>query len=162
MVMGSSREDVEILPADRKLLNKLGGAKLDAILSSQAVQKADEVLSNAADDLYLDCVSESVKLQALAAQFQNPDNRRAKLGKIVSVAFRIKNKSSQGGYDLIATLAESLQIRGETCLGDPDQSVVRVILWHVQSIAQLLALKVKADGGEVGKAILAEVQKLRA
>lgn len=156
--------DVVVLPADKSLFNKIGGVSLDKIIPQQLIQKADSVIADASDELYLDCIAESVKLQALVSQLSLSDpNIGPRLKRIVSAAFGIKNRASQSGYTLVASLAESLQTHCESVdVAALTPNVLRIVVWHAHSIAQLLAKKVRADGGDVGKAILAEVQKIRA
>lgn len=151
-----------ILPADKTLLNKLGGVDLDKVFSPENVQKAEVVLKDAEEVLYLDCLADSVKLQSMIAQLEKSGKTVEQIGKVVLLAFGIKNKAGQSGYDLIAALAKSLQIRCEEIT--PEQATptaLKLIDWHVQSIARLLAAKSKGDGGETGKAILAQIEGVK-
>ncbi|MDD4616593.1 MAG: hypothetical protein PHW76_05695 [Alphaproteobacteria bacterium] len=161
----TTAEDVVILAADKTLLKKLGNTKLDAVFGPQAIEKAQAAINSAAEGLYIECMSESVNLEVMAAQLEQASVAEVlgpKVKKLVSVAFKIKSKSAQSGYGLVATLAESLQKICESIVPEKvTPSVVKILIWHSRSISHLLMAKVKADGGAMGKAILAEVQKIK-
>jgi hypothetical protein len=158
-----SPENIAILPPDKTLLNKLGAGNLDKIMSPEAIKKAETVITNASGDLYQECMTESAKLQLLTAHLESSDkNIGPKLKKIVSVAFGIKSKAAQSGYNLVSALAKSLHMRcEEMTMEQTTPAAIKIIAWHAQSIAQLLALKVKGEGGEIGKAIIAELERIK-
>ncbi len=159
----SATEEAVILPPDKTLLRKVGGVNLDIVLSPKAIEKAQAIIANASEELYLDCVSASVKLLAAASLIESSQNLGSKIQKIIPLAFIIKNEAAQSGYDLISTLAESLQKTCETLdVEAAKPSDLRIILWHAESIVKLLTLKVKANGGEIGEEIMAEIEKLGA
>ena len=66
-----------------------------------------------------------------------------------------------GGYNLVSVLAKSLH---QLCMQTGDDVItptyLRIIQWHVESLVQLLKLRVKGLGGVVGDAILAELDGL--
>jgi hypothetical protein len=156
--------DVIILPADKTLMQKLGGVSLDVLLSPDAVKKAETVLATASEDLYLDCVKAAAELRSVADASEK--NKKAfaaaSRAKIISLAFAIKAKAGQCGYTLVAALAKSLHTRCEEIPAEQTTlAALKIIAWHAQSIEKLLTLNVDGDGGEMGKAIMAEIEKLK-
>jgi hypothetical protein len=158
----NSTDDVTVLAADRSLLRKLGGASLGVILSPEVIKRAEGAITDAADGLYSDCVDEGVRLRVLVDSLkQGGDAAFPLLKNVVTAAFSTKTKAGLAGLDLVAALAKSLQILCEKMTASElTPATLQVIEWHVQSIGQLLSLRVKGDGGQVGKAILAEIDKL--
>ena len=152
-----------ILDADHSLMRKLGNVPLDKILTPQAVQKAEAVITEAADTFYLDCVQEAGKLRALTEKLDNRHSDNSALLKdIVAISFAIKTKAAQSGYTLIAEIAKSLHLFCEEWTARSlTDSALKIIRWHEQSIRQLTATKITGAGGEIGKNILAELEKLR-
>jgi len=155
-------DDVTVLKADKTLFNKLGGANLDEILSPEKIKKAETVIREASGDFYSECVVDAAKLKTLVGQVERRDgNLQSKIKKIVDVAFGIKNKAAQSGYNLIAALAKSLHVRCEALAEQPlNQAEIKIIAWHSESIERLLNLKIEGDGGDVGQAILGELKKI--
>ncbi len=153
-------DDVLILPADKALKNKLGDLNLDELFSPDIIQVAERVISSASLDLYSECIKESAKLHFLVSEFgiagnDNPPD----LKKIISVAFALKTKAGQLGYDLVAELAKLLHTGCEEVSEEKVTAAAhKIIRWYAQSIAQLLYAKVEGDGGEIGKEILSEAE----
>jgi hypothetical protein len=156
-------DDVTVLAADQSLLRKLGNINLDKVLSPEAIEKAEAVITDASDGLYVDCLKEADKLESVVDQFKSRAlDVEHHLKKIISSSFSIKAKAGQSGYDLVSLLAKSLHVRCEEMLAEQvTPSALKIIAWHAQSIKQLLVLNVKGDGGKVGEAILAEIEKLK-
>jgi hypothetical protein len=155
-------DKVKILPPDRTLQQKIGTANLDQLLSPQVVEDAQQVIVRSSDQLLDESIAEMKKM-VLAAQSLSaaPDKARQALREVTASAFSLKAKAGLGGYDLISLLAKSLNQRCEQ-IGDSVVAVAQlpVLKWHVESLERLLSLKVKGMGGQVGEAILKELEKL--
>jgi len=159
----NNSDDAVILEADQTLMRKLGGVSLDKIISTDAIKSAEGIISNAASSLYDDCLKESESLQTITAQLEKtPQLDEATTKKIIDVSFAIKSKAGQSGYDLVSALAKSLHL---FCEGMPnthsETSALKIIIWHMKSIRQLLAANMRGIGGSVGTAIMTEMEKLK-
>jgi len=158
-----NEDEVTIIEADTSLLRKFGKENLDRILSPEAVRRAENIIANASHDFYQDCVMETPKLKPFVAQLTKGGMAsQLALKNIISIAFSVKTKSGQANYDLVAALAKSLHfICEETTPAQITPSMLKVIEWHYNSINLLLTAKMAGDGGEIGKDILAEIEKIR-
>jgi len=158
--LNEEEDEAIIVKADYTLLRKFAGASLDKIFSPEAISAAEKAITDAAGGLYAECVEEGKKLQTLVARLKEGPSA-ATLQDLIDTAFSAKTKAGLAGFDLVAALAKSLQILCEkTSLAELVPATIQIIEWHIQSISQLLTLKVKGNGGEAGKAILAEIEKL--
>jgi hypothetical protein len=158
-------DDVRILPPDFSLQKKLGGVSFDQIVTPQVLAAAQQAIVDTADQFIGESVAEVTGLEKAMTDFvASKGANRAALDHMVSSSFSIKVKSGLAGYDLISTLAKSLNLRCEALAAPGAEGGVAVgmpiIKWHVDSINQLLNLKIKGMGGPVGEAILAELAKL--
>lgn len=158
----SPEKTVQIIPPDRTLQKKVSMSTLDAMVAPQTMRAAQKIIMESSDKFLEDSLAHTKKI-ALAASHLNvaPDKSRQALDIIVASAFLLKASAALGGYDLISTLAKSLQQCCEQLsINDVPPQNMAIINWHVNSLNQLLSLKVKGLGGEVGEAILAELRKL--
>jgi hypothetical protein len=155
-------DDAIILMADTSLLRKIGGIDLDKALSPEAIKKAEVIIADASDELYVDCVDEAAKLQPMVDRLRNNGaDVGQSLTRIIATAFSIKSKAGQSGYDLVSALAKSLHVRCEEMSAEQmTPTALEIIAWHVQGLRQILALRIKGNGGKHGEAILAELKKL--
>ena len=158
-----SPNKVTILAADYSMLRKLGGISLDKILSPEVIKEAETIITGASSELYNDCVDTVAKLQASVDRLKERGGiTDSTLKDIISDAFSAKTKAGLAGFDLVAALAKSLQILCEqVTITELATATIQIIEWHMQSIGQLLALKVKGDGGQAGKEILSEIERLK-
>lgn len=156
-------DDVQIIPADYSLLHKIGVTNLDIIFSVKAAQRAEDVVQAAVDEFYAECVTDGDALKDCVKQLKiAPATLQESLYQVATLAFDMKTKAAQAGYDLVASLAKSLHIlceESENLL--PPATMIEIIEWHQNSINRLLTLKLKGNGGPFGQAILAEIEKLQ-
>lgn len=153
-------DEATIIKADYTLMRKFGGASLDKVFSSEAIQEAQKTIAAVSDDFYRECVEDGKKLQSLVTSLK-ANASAATLQNIADTAFSAKVKAGQGGFELIAALAKSLQdVCEKTPAAELTPAAIQIVEWHVQSIGRLLSLKIAGDGGEAGKAILEEIEKL--
>ena len=157
-------DDVKILPPDHALLKKLEGADLNQLLSIKVVEAAQGVISQASDQFLDECLSHFAELQKAQKTLETDATKvQAELGKMVAASFALKSKAGLGGYDLISAIAKSLHQRCELLVGkSPTTTSLSLIRWHIDSMGQLLAMKVKGTGGNAGAAIQAELDKIAA
>ncbi len=161
--LGDPADEAVILAADRSLLRKFGGGLLDRALSPEAIKKAEAFISSASNVLYLDCMDEAARLQPMVGLLGKGglDAERS-LKRIIATSFAIKSKAGQSGYDLVSTLAKSLLLRcEELSAAQITPSTLKIITWHAQSIKRILELNIKGLGGEAGRALLVEIDRLR-
>lgn len=159
----SSTEDVKFLPPDRSLHKKLGNIDLDLLLPQKVVVEAQKVIDNSTDTFLTECLAEAVQLESLVLHMQGTVQISTVLSEVIRLSFSVKTKAGIGGYDLVATIARSLQLFSEKIQADnlPLSDVNRHILeWHVESLKRLFDLKVKGMGGPIGEAILKELKKM--
>jgi len=161
MTIETTQDDVTILAPDFSLLRKIGGERLDYIVSSTTIQRAENVIIGASNELYSECRVNMREISAIVPFLKANETNTKIVHKIVSLAFAVKVKSAQGGYDLIAALAKSLlSYCEEKEASSLMPSTITVITWHVDSINELMHHKMRGMGGEVGQAILLEIEKL--
>ena len=158
-----SADEAIILAADHSLSRKCGGGVLDRVLSLDAIKKAEAFIASSANGLYLDCVGEAAKLQMLASHLTSGGaDAEQYLTKIIASSFAIKAKAAQSGYDLVSTLAKSLLLRCEEITAKQiTPTTLKIIVWHAESIRRILELNIKGLGGEAGKALLIEIDRLK-
>ena len=155
--------EVKIFPADYALKRKIGNVNLDQILTPKIVEAAQEVIVNSSGQL-LDEVFSETKMLDLAGRALKaaPDKWQKIIPEIIPLAFAIKTKAGLGGYGLASTIAKSLQVFCEQLEGgNLSAKNVDIIIWHIESIKRLLALKVAGTGGQTGEDILAEMEKIK-
>lgn len=153
---------VTILPPDRSLQKKIGTADLGRILSPEAIGKAQDVIASAADAFLQESLAETEKLENLLQSLEDSkEKNREALRNMTAAAFNLRSKAGLGGYDLVANLARSLHRYGEQ-IAETQAAAVNTALmaWHIDSIKRLLNLGVKGMGGELGAAIMVELNRL--
>lgn len=155
-------DGVKIYAPDRTLHAKIGNVDLDRIITPQVIRSAQEAIAQSADQFLNECTLALQDLDRSSEEFfKSPGDAERLLPPIVNAAFSIKTKAGLGGYDLISTLAKSLQQHCELLEGKkPAPKNLDLIRWHIGSIKLLLAGRVKGNGGGAGTAIMAELQRI--
>jgi len=156
-------QEARILPPDYSLWEKIGSVNLDLIFTPHAIEEAQRAITEKSRDLLDEVASDMKSLdRAWKELSSSPDRWRGIFPNIVSAAFAIKTKAGLGDCELIATVSKSLQLfceqPGRHGLSERD---IEIIAWHVDSIKRLVALKISGSGGDLGKAILAEMEKIK-
>ena len=157
-------DQVKIHAPDRSLHAKIGHANLDQILTPQIIKAAESKIAASSEKFLDDSLEAMQELErSFAVLHQAPMETAAHLPIIINAAFSMKTKTGFVGYDLVWAVAKSLQIfceirTGKACT-TKDFEIMR---WHISSIKQLFDGKIKGDGGAVGAAILAEIERLTA
>ncbi len=163
-VPATTEDDVRILPPDQTMQKKLGGAKLDTLFSNEAVQEAQQVIVESAADFITETLADLQTLEeATKTLAAAPEQNHQVLATVINMSFAIKAKAGLGGYNLVSTLAKSLNSRCEL-LGDASLTPTNlsIITWHVDSMRQMLTMKIKGMGGAVGQAIITELNTMAA
>jgi hypothetical protein len=155
-------DDVKIYSPTYALRKKIGNANLDQILTPKVIEAAQEVIVNSAGQMIDEVFSGMKELdQAARALKTGAANEQTLITEIVALAFAVKTKAGLGGYDLVARIAKSLQLFCEQLeSGELTAKNRELIIWHIGSINQLLALKTEGLGGALGEEILAELAKV--
>lgn len=158
-----SSEDVTILPPDKSLYIKIGKPNLDMVFSAEIMQSAQQAIVEAAGSLIDEAKEELAKLKVAASELEKAPQRAAQfLPVIISHAFNTKSRTGLGSYTLVSEISKSLQNYCEGIAPENFSSKDRdIIKWHIQSMEMLVAKNVKGDGGEFGKAIMDEIQRLQ-
>jgi hypothetical protein len=156
-----NKMEVQILPPDRSLQQKLGVVTLEKILSPQVVATAQQAIVRASGPLLEESVAEVDRLARTARELGAGADSSKALREILDSAFSLKSKAGLAGYDFISVLAKSLNQYCESCEdGQVTPANISIISWHIQSLRRLLELKIKGSGGPLGEAILTELKKL--
>ncbi len=153
-------DNVKIFEPDHGLHVKIGGTSLDQVLPPEAVEAAQAVIQESADQFLAESFTEMDKLEAAFGNWRKAAGADG-LTAIVRTAFAVKTAAGVGGYDLVAALAKSLHLYCERSLevGAPPLKA-SILEWHVSSLRTLLTARIKGMGGAAGEAVMAEVEKL--
>ncbi len=160
--MPYANDDVRILPPDSTLMEKLGNVNLDEVFSSKTVETAQMVIANSSDILFEETIAGITQLESLQQTIASSTSKsRDVLPKIVDLSFSIKGSASLAGYDLVATIAKSLQAICEQL--DPRSltpTQLQITAWHIDSLKKVVSLKVKGTGGDAGVALQKELDTI--
>lgn len=155
-------EVVTLYAPDQSLRSKLGNADLDRIFTPQAIAAAQEQIVKATGTLLTETEAALRQLQQDFAQLQRqPAQAAQSLDAMIAAAFIIKSKIGFAGYDLVVELAKSLQLLCEQKhAAQLTERDLRLMHWHIGSIARLYEARITGDGGKLGQAIRAELAVL--
>lgn len=154
--------DVKIYAPDTSLQKKIG-VDINALFSDQVIAEAQTLITQSADQFWEGSLSLLKDLTKIAAQIkERPEVGLSLMPLMVNSSFMLRAEAGQAGYDLAATLAKSLQFQCQQKKERLASKDLNLIQWHVDSLGQILQGGVKGDGGEVGKVIMAELERLLA
>lgn len=154
-------DDVTIYEPDKSLLVRVGVTNLDSIFTPQVIASGQKVIQDSSTQFTEETHRQAEELSQIYAQFKASSSFAFPIAAVIDLAFSLRACAGLAQYNLIASLAKSLFDYSKALMGKVSEKETAVIEWHVVSISQLLALKIKGDGGEMGKAILAEINRLR-
>jgi hypothetical protein len=161
MAAPDKAEEVEILPPDTTLLTKVGLHNITSLFTDKAEATAQAMLEASKGDFRQEMLAE---FQLLEKEFWSIADAsadcKASLVCMTELAFSIKAKSGLADYKLVSALAKSLYLYCEACSVPFTGKSRDVIDWHIQSIGKILKLDIKGDGGAIGEALNAELEKL--
>jgi HPt (histidine-containing phosphotransfer) domain-containing protein len=157
-----SEPEVKIHEPDKSLLHKIGAHNLDRIFSPEVIQSAEKIIQDSADIFVDDSLKQMQQLEgAFEVLRKAPEAKILPLQTIIDRSFSVKSQAGLSGYPLVAAVARSLQLFAEqllvTALTVRDMAVIQ---WHCATITQLLSARMKDEGGAVGEAIKAEMEKV--
>ncbi len=155
-------KNVKIHAPDLALHAKIGVPTLDKILTPEVVAAAQGVIQQSSDQFLAICLARMGELERACSMWRKAPQEQAKLlPGIIDAVFSIKTKAGFGGYDLVASLAKSLQWRCEQLKDKkPAARDMDIIQWHIESMDQLMKNRVKGKGGAAGADIIAELERL--
>jgi hypothetical protein len=149
-----------ILP--NHLKEKVGGVgrKVAGEMPTELLEMADQELQKSALDFTewaRNYLATLIKLceQAAAA---DPSGRRKHFADINTLAHELRGQGGTFGYPLITTVGKMLY--ESTMPACPqDDTAVKLVRAHVDTISAVIREKVSGDGGDVGRALLQSLQQ---
>ena len=154
-------DEVKIFSPDTSLQNKIG-PDIDTVLSPQAVAAAQVVITQSEDTFLEESFVQLERLVVCNKTIQaSPKTALQSIPSMIDIAFSLRSQTGVAGYQLVSALSKSLYLHCELLKSDLSTRDLNLIQWHVATIQQLLKGKMKGNGGDLGKVILAEIEKLR-
>jgi len=154
--------EVKILPPDRSLLQKLGNVNLDQIFSDKAVATAQKVITDSSETLFAETLAGAKKLEELGTILRTTPAKANDIKiELTTLSFSMKASAALAGYDLVGSIAKSLNLVCEKLeTKDLTPTNIQIILWHIDSLLKIVALKIKGTGGDAGAAIQKELDSI--
>jgi len=163
VVKPKSPSDVWYFRLPNNLKEKAGGAgfKGAAEMPLDLLEEAEQQLERAALDFTTWAQNYLAKLAALCEQALSADEEGGRgrfFQEINLLALELRGQGGTFGYPLISTFGKMLyDATGEGCR--EDDNAVGIVKAHIDAMRAVLREKVSGDGGEVGRALLASLQK---
>ncbi len=153
--------DVQIIKPPNNLLKaKSGKGKVKP--DTEAIQRAEAVIKKIGEDFPKWAQSDIDDMEkALAAARQNPDQQEDYILQIFRRSMELKGQGGSFGYDLISQVGDSLKKFTESRY-EANPRDVEIIAAHVDAMRVVMVQDIKGDGGDVGQAIVAGLNKLTA
>ncbi len=158
-----SPEEVQILPQDYTLKKKIGpGVDIRDILQPEIIEKSQELIGEGRPEFLEEVKIELASLDtAYQAAMENLSASDA--GKHISelrrAAFSIKSKAGTFGFDLATAVAKSLYTFCDRHWR-PEENHMTVLAKHIETLQVIFSQNIEGDGGEIGRNLLADMQKL--
>lgn len=133
-----------------------GPARMDPELLKKAeavVKQMEEDFPEWADD-YLDQMR-----AALDAAKADPAAAHEQIQRIFTLVMDLKGQAGSYGYQMLTLIGDLLKGYTED-LGQLDRRTVQIIEAHIDAMQAALRQGVKGDGGDVGRQIVGDLQKL--
>ena len=156
-------DNVRIFAPDTRLQDKIGpGVALEQVITPQALNDAQQVIKESADDILSAIKTDLVRLGEAADTLKPDAQPGMSLPPVIEAAFAIKSKAAFCGYSFASSLAKSLQIFCETDAARQPLTpkTIEIIQAQVAGLQTIFTNKLAGDGGTLGATILAELQKL--
>jgi hypothetical protein len=162
MTPADKEDDVLIYEPNRTLKEKLGpNVTFAQVVTPQAIEEAEKVIVQAVDKIFSDNMEELAKLDKLMQFIAFAPPGAPILKEMSAAAFAIKCKAGLCGYDFAAVLAKSLHLFCEGLIGKKFAAKEKeIVACHVKGLTTVFASRIKGDGGEIGKAIIRELEWL--
>ncbi len=155
--------DVWYFRLPNTLKEKAGGAgfKGSAEMPLELLEEAEEQLERAALDFTTWALEYLARLSDLCTEALVADvegGRGKFFSEINLLALELRGQGGTFGYPLISVFGKMLY--DSTCEGcREDDNAIEIVKAHIDAMRAVLREKVAGDGGEVGRALLASLQK---
>lgn len=143
----------EIINPPQSLQSKVSKGGAGAV-DMDALKRAEEVITNLADD-YVDWAKEDlVKLEDAYAKLAAGDgDAKVLLNGVFHVAHDMKGQGGSFGYELMTAVGDKLcRLVEKMETAGPRQ--IKMIRLYVDAMQVIIAHKLKGDGGDEGKQLL--------
>lgn len=165
-ILQTEHGEVKIFAPDRALKEKIGNdMTFDQVVTPQVVEAAQNVIVQAAGDILTTVLIELEHVQAAAAKLAVGMDGDTALSPMIEAAFAIKSKAGLCGYPFASQLAKALHVFCELDAVKNQPITMKsldIIRSQVAALSTVFSQKLTGDGGKVGMAILAELQKVSA
>lgn len=145
----------EVIRPPNRLKAKVGAA---AGFDPHALARAEAGVASLASDFDADAPERVRRVRAaLAAVPAEPAARAAAVARIHRAVFDFKSFGATFGFPLVTRIGESLCrfIEGRGAIGDDDLEIVKA---HVDALATVICERIRDDGGELGRAVVAGLE----
>ena len=153
-------DSVRILPPDFSIKEKIGrDVDLASIFTPERIAAAQKAIDDTQSEFVGWANKDLVELDhTFRALERNPDDK-AKLEKILKIAFSLKCQCGTFGFQLGSEVADSLYtyINAHPVIG-PEQ--LMVIRKHIDSVGVILHQNIQGDGNKIGSELMANLRKL--
>jgi hypothetical protein len=153
--------EVHIVPADYTLKKMIGeDADIKEYFSGENIVNAQNAI-NQYKDKFLEWVMKDIAAleEMYGVALATLTNNAPAIEKLARTAFIIKSQAGTFGFDLASRVAKSLDdycARHTICGGDH----MLVIRKHIDTLLVIFHKNITADGGTIGKELLANLSKL--
>ena len=133
-----------------------GPARMDPAL----IEKAESVVKALEDDFpvwadeYLDRMRDALDLAAA-----DPSTTETEIQGLFTLVMDLKGQAGSFGYQMLTELGDLLKSYTED-LTELDNRSNQIIAAHIDAMQAALRQRIKGDGGDVGRQIVADLQKL--
>lgn len=158
----AEQDDVIVYLPDQTLKEKLGhGIRLERIFTAQVIEQGEKVLAALEPELIEQNLAELARLEQASAGLAPGAVADTALAVVIEAAFAIKSRAGMYGYTLASTLAKSLHMFCEL-MQDETLSAKKIEVVHclVNGIKTVFERQISGSGGETGKAIVSQAQRL--
>lgn len=160
----SETNDVRVFQPDMSLKQKLGtNVSFDQVVTAEVVTSAEEVIVTSSGDILAGLLEDLGRLQLAVAPLKANSVGSTTLADVIAAAFAIKSNAGLCGYPFASSLAKSLHVycEIETARAQPlSEKSLKIIRTQVAGLNTIFANKITGDGGQIGAAILGELNKL--
>lgn len=156
--------EVTVTPPDHALKRKLGrDVDIKGIFTPAAIASADSALAESREDFFTSAAGMIERMEeAYARAPASAADAPAAAGDIVHLSGLLKSRAEALGFDLLAHVCKSLYgfCSGSFRAGDEEQLVV--LRKHLDILQLIMRERIREDGGESGRSLLAELERLTA
>ena len=145
-----------VIPADGRLKDKIGRKKLESLISSEQIAKAQNTATRSAELFLIEMEKEVVALEAAYRQIKDSENTTPPLNEISSIAFTIKSDAGTFGIKIASDIARLLmEYIAHNKKHDP-----AIIATLINALKSICIQRITGDGGKIGKELIESLIKL--